>query len=143
MKQQRLHYHRPAAPDLHVNLSARLLCPTSLVCCQAPQAMGPGHNTKRTISLVAIIEMEPKGQYVLEQGRRRLNEQFALLFGPTLPRQKSQQLTPVGLQPVESCRVERLGLGETFSDRRLRNEISCVLGQVALLAQLIEPDEGL
>jgi hypothetical protein len=46
--------------------------------------MGSGHNTKRATSLVAFIEMEPKRQYILEQGHRRLNEQFALLFGPTL-----------------------------------------------------------
>jgi hypothetical protein len=39
--------------------------------------------------------------------------------------------------------VERLGLGEAFSDGGFRNEISGVLGQVALLAKLIEPDEGL
>lgn len=46
--------------------------------------MGPGYNTKGTISFVAIIEVKAKRHHPFKHRGRRLNEQSALLFGPTL-----------------------------------------------------------
>ena len=54
-----------------------------------------------------------------------------------------QKVGPVGLEPVSRGRGKRLRLGEAFLDRGLRDEIACVFGQIPLLAQLIEPDDGL
>ena len=83
----------------------------------------------RTVNFVSSAHGEPDVNVAREFLRANLSA--------SLPLHRSQQIAFVGLQPIESRRIEGLGLGEAFTDGGFWNEISGVFSQIALLAQLV------
>ena len=54
----------------------------------------------------------------------------------------SQQRRLVFLQPGQSDGFKRFCLGHAFRHGRLRNDVSGIFGEVALLSQLVQADQG-